>query len=478
MSASPVVSPVVSPVAAAMPLGAPAHAAAPRSPPLQPPPDSADVRVAAFAADASASALSLTGLQLRSLPPALCALPPSAAVRLTRLDLAHNALTSLPSNLPDALPNLRVLFLLGNKFAEVPECLRRCSALRMLSFKDCELEELAAERLPPSLSWLILTSNRLRCLPQDFGACTSAVVKLMLSNNMLDNAGLPADFIPPACELLRLNNNRLSAVPPAVFSAPRLAWLGLGGNPCTTPPGGRGVADLDPAARAPLSAYSLEASPTLGSGASGDVYRGTDRSTGAAVAVKVYRAAETSDGSVVDEMRASLALRGAGLIPVRAFFAEDDGRIGLVMDLVEGMREVGGSPSFDSISRDVYSGTRFNSLCDAETVMRAAATAAAAMHARQYAHGDLYGHNLLENAAAGACYLTDLGASFPYEDPRVEKIEVRAFGILVEELVHATTPADIDTVEKRRSQLLQLADCCMNLPLEKRPTFAEIVARL
>lgn len=478
MSASPVVSPVASPVAAALPAGTPAEVAAPRSLPQPPPPDSAEARVAAFAADASASVLSLGGLGLRSLPPALCALPPSAAARLTRLDLAHNALTVLPDSLPDALPNLRVLFLLGNMFAEVPECLRRCAALRMLSFKNCQLAELAADRLPPGLTWLILTSNRLHRLPPDFGARTSAVVKLMLSNNMLDSAGLPPDFIPPACELLRLNNNRLSTVPPAVFAAPNLAWLGLGGNPCTTPPGGRGVADLDPAARAPLSVYDLEATPTLGSGASGDVYRATDRSTGAAVAVKVYRAAETSDGSVVDEMRASLALRGAGLIPVRAFFAEDDGRIGLVMDLVEGMREVGGTPSFDSISRDVYSGTRFNSLCEAETVVRAAATAAAAMHARKYAHGDLYGHNLLENAAAGSCYLTDLGASFPYEDQRIEKIEVRAFGILVEELVHATAPAESSKAEERRVQLLQLADCCMNRPLEERPTFAEIFARL
>jgi Protein kinase domain len=431
-------------------------------------------RVAAFAADSREDTLSLAGLGLRALPAALLALPAGAAARLTRLDLARNVLDTLPSSFADSLPALRVLFLLSNRFRAVPPVLRRCGAMRMLSFKDNALDSVDAKFLPPALTWLILTSNRLEALPVDFGARTRRVVKLMLSNNQLTSAGLPANFVPPACELLRLNNNRLDAVPEAVFVAPALAWLGLGGNPCTG--ASQSLAELDQTARVRLEDYELENSPSLGCGASGEVWRAVERASGDEVAVKVYKTRETSDGSVVDEMRAALALRGTGLIPVRGFFGADTGRFGLVMDLVCGMREVGAPPSFDSISRDVYPDSRFEKLADAAMIVREAARVAAAVHARRYAHGDLYGHNLLEDCATGRCFLTDLGASYPYEDARIEKIEVRAFGILVAELV-AATPRGVKE-EVARAGLLQIANQCMSRALEDRPAFAELAALL
>jgi hypothetical protein len=66
------------------------------------------------------------------------------------------------ADLPDLPPSLETLFLLGNRFEEVPTSVSRLPALRMLSFKDCRLRRIGVP-LPASLKWLILT-----------GACDSA----------------------------------------------------------------------------------------------------------------------------------------------------------------------------------------------------------------------------------------------------------------------------------------------------------------
>jgi hypothetical protein len=66
------------------------------------------------------------------------------------------------ADLPDLPPSLETLFLLGNRFEEVPTSVSRLPALRMLSFKDCRLRRIGVP-LPAPLKWLILT-----------GACDSA----------------------------------------------------------------------------------------------------------------------------------------------------------------------------------------------------------------------------------------------------------------------------------------------------------------
>ena len=71
-------------------------------------------------------------LSLRKTP----SLAPDLAA-LTKLDLPGCELSSLPSSLPEALPNLSILFLSNNKFAEVPVVIGKCPKLQVRCPLEC-----------------------------------------------------------------------------------------------------------------------------------------------------------------------------------------------------------------------------------------------------------------------------------------------------------------------------------------------------
>lgn len=93
-------------------------------------------------------------------------------------------------------------------------------------------------------------------------------------------------------------------------------------------------------------------------------------------------------------------------------------------------------------------------------------------------HGDLYGHNILHDGQ-GRALLGDFGAaSFyllgaPLLATGLERLEVRAFGCLLEELL-ALCPATAAACEA----LHRLANECQRPETALRPSFAEIDARL
>jgi Leucine rich repeat/Lipopolysaccharide kinase (Kdo/WaaP) family len=436
------------------------------------------------------TAISLSGLGLRSFPDEGLEelLSSGAGKRLNRLDLANNLLTDLPDLFVEACPTLKILFCLSNDFETVPKCLSRSVSLSMLSFKTCRLHgELDAAALPPKLEWLILTGNRITSLSPGFGHRVRRVRKLMLANNLLKTLpeNLMSSGMSESLELIRLSNNRLSTIPECLFEARKLAWLGLGGNPCTAQ-SVKSLKELDSRARIDLSDYELEGTPSLGSGASGDVYLASQRDGDGEMryAVKLYKSMTTSDGSVLDEMSATLALRSVkGLIPVLGFFgARDDDQsggedVGIVMEAVMGMRALGGTPSFASVTRDVYPGDSL--LPRIQSVLRIGvqiARAARQTHKLGYAHGDLYGHNILVGPGPKHdCLLTDLGAAYPYLDSRIELVEVRAFGCLLEELV-ANTLQDPEDSELRE-EISELSQRCLG-DLTFRPRFQRLVRDL
>jgi Leucine-rich repeat (LRR) protein len=149
-----------------------------------------------------------------------------ASVR--HLDLSENALSELPANLCQSLPNLEILFLSENLFERVPD-VAACGKLRILSLKRNKIARFDEDVLPAaSLQWLMLTENRLTALPASFGRLTR-LRKLMLTGNQL--SALPAEM--RACtslELVRLAANRFASVPALVFDLPRLSWVSLSGN--------------------------------------------------------------------------------------------------------------------------------------------------------------------------------------------------------------------------------------------------------
>lgn len=391
------------------------------------------------------------------------------------LDLSGNALTALPDDLP-RLHKLRVIFCSNNPFTELPAVLGQCPQLDMVGFKSCRITAVPAAALPERLRWLILTDNAVAELPPEIGRCTR-LQKLMLAGNWL--SALPGELA--ACrnlELLRIAANRLTSLPDWLFSLPRLSWLAYAGNPFCE--------NLPAVAVDRVNWGELTLGEKLGEGASGIIHR-ADWQAGEAtqpVAVKLFKGALTSDGLPQSEMHACLAAgEHPNLIPVLGQVADHPGNVdGLVMALIDhAFRNLAGPPSLASCTRDVYAADAAFSLDAALRLAQGIAAAAAHLHAQGIAHGDLYAHNIL-HLADGTALLGDFGAASPVDRGdaaqarALERIEVRAFGCLLEELLaRCRLPVD---AEKTAKMLADLQHRCLDEIPEQRPLFVEIAAAL
>jgi serine/threonine protein kinase len=158
----------------------------------------------------------------------------------------------------------------------------------------------------------------------------------------------------------------------------------------------------------------------------------------------------------------------------------------LVMTLIDaGFGNLAGPPSLESCTRDVYdAGTRFDER-QLLTIALGIASAAGHLHRRGIMHGDLYGHNILHRSD-GAALLGDFGAaSFhapdaPHAVP-LQRLEVRAFGVLLEELVsRCDVPAAAHSAAPtmRLNALNALAMACLQDDAAARPLFGAIEQRL
>jgi len=389
------------------------------------------------------------------------------------LNLSGNALTSLPDDLP-RLHRLRVIFASDNPFTSLPAVLGQCPQLEMVGFKSCQIRHVPAAALPPRLRWLILTDNQLTQLPDALGQ-RPQLQKLMLAGNAL--ARLPDTLADSQrLELLRISANQFSTLPDWLLRLPRLAWLAIGGNPLTTEP--------TPPDATPIQWRDLQLQQVLGEGASGVIHQALHQAPGPApartVAVKLFKGAMTSDGWPHSELAACLAA-GAHphLIPVAGPLAGYH-TAGLVMErIAPRFSTLAGPPSLASCSRDVYApGTRF-SPATIQRIARGAASAVAHLHARGLLHGDLYGHNLqcdLGEGGDGHCLLGDMGAAaFLPADPALaqalQRLEVRAFGCLLEELLaHADGPVP--------AAWTALRDACLQPQVAARPPMAQVLELL
>ncbi|MGB4063042.1 MAG: leucine-rich repeat-containing protein kinase family protein [Azonexus sp.] len=395
------------------------------------------------------------------------------------LDLSGNGLSALPDDLP-RLGKLRILFCSDNRFTELPAVLGQCAELEMVGFKANRIRQASAAALPPKLRWLILTDNRIAELPPEIGRCTR-LQKLMLAGNQLRS--LPPEMANcTRLELLRIAANQLSALPDWLLSLPKLSWLAFAGNPfCLDVPAQSCVS--------PIHWDDLHVSHQLGEGASGVIHHAEWRSAGSAqpVALKLFKGAMTSDGLPLNEMNACMTA-GAhpNLIPVLGkLAAHPEAAHGLVMALIDSdFRNLAGPPSLDSCTRDVYPAEASFDLDAAIRIALGIASAAEHLHAQGITHGDLYGHNIL-HGADGLAMLGDFGAAsfMPQDDPLVAKalqrIEVRAFSCLLEELLAFSSPNTDSTVNREKVEKLKSLQAeCAQENVSARPLFAEIVSVL
>ena len=398
------------------------------------------------------------------------------------LNLSGNALSALPDDL-HRLHRLRVLFCSDNQFTELPEAVGQCRQLDMVAFKANRIRSIPAASLSPVLRWLILTDNQIEALPPTIGQCPR-MQKLMLAGNRL--RALPEELAAcRALELLRISANELDTLPEWLLSMPRLSWLAFAGNPFDETPEeaalvARPTADID------WSHLSLK--HRLGEGASGVIHQADRRLADGGirpVAVKLFKGAVTSDGWPHSEMAACLAAGShPNLIAVLGRVENHpEGTPGLVLDLVDAsFRNLAGPPSLQSCTRDVYGPDAHWSLETALRMAHGIASATAQLHSRGIVHGDLYAHNILWNGQ-GDCLLGDFGAAsfLPTDDSArsqaLQRIEARAFGCLLEELLAHCDPVD-EADEGRRKMLAELQSRCVDPDTSARPPFAEITALL
>lgn len=413
--------------------------------------------------------------ELHEFPEEIFALADSLEI----LNLSGNRLASLPADLP-RLRKLRILFCSDNPFTTLPEVLGDCPQLEMVGFKANRIRHLPAAALPPRLRWLILTDNRLERLPAELGDC-SRLQKLMLAGNQLQS--LPRHLAGLSrLELLRIAANRLETLPGWLAELPRLSWLAFAGNPFSD---ASEAEILRQHPLPPIPRSSIELGEILGQGASGIIHRADWQRPGQpaqAMAAKLFKGSVTSDGLPHSEMAACLAAgEQANLIRVAGPLAEQPGAPpGLLLELIDpAFRALAGPPSLASCTRDCYAPERRFTFDEALRIVRGVAAAVAHLHGRGILHGDLYAHNLLVNGN-GDCLLGDFGAASFFETgnalgPALQRIEARAFGCLLEELLERCQPDDQPT---RQQRLRYLQEQCMNAQMEQRPDFAALSASL
>lgn len=373
------------------------------------------------------------------------------------LDLSNNQLTSIP-NL-EKLTNLKIAFFSYNLFTQVPTAFKRCENLYMLGLKGNQIEVFDEDILPLSISWLILTDNKLISLPKSIGDLTR-LQKFPLAGNKLTS--LPQSM--QKCqnlELLRLSANNLTYIPSWLLQLPKLSWLAFAGNDFSITP----QVDLDKA-----SIDKLHIKELLGEGASGMIYKAFYSTLDKDVALKLFKGAITSDGYAVDEMNVYMSIgKHKSLINVIAKVQEDE-KLGLLIDLIPATyQNLGYPPNFQTCTRDTFP-QDYTMTC--ETIYKIAKhilSASIHLHERNIMHGDLYAHNILINAK-NHCYLGDFGASSFYEDKNYEKIEVRAYGCLLDDLLKICSNKENNSFKF----LTTIAYTCMQENVKERPFFSEI----
>ncbi|MEO0413896.1 MAG: leucine-rich repeat-containing protein kinase family protein [Verrucomicrobiota bacterium] len=372
------------------------------------------------------------------------------------LDLSNNDLSDLPDDLAK-LKNLRIAFFSNNQFETYPSVLAECPRLSMVSLKENRLVQIDEGALNPDLRWLILSNNALEYLPNDF--CQLAQLeKLALAGNRLRE--LPAGLANlTSLGLARFSANQLTELPRELLNLPNLAWLSFDGNPLVTPP-------PDDESLPQFEEADFEIEALIGEGASGLIYRARRKSDSLPVAIKFFKGEITSDGRPEDE-KANCIFAGMHSNLVK-LVGQMTHPTALVFELVtDEFSNVGNPPSIDSCTRDVFSDQQRRTPDIAKKILSQACAALSHLHRKCLAHGDFYAHNLMANAD-GETRMADFGASTSLaglsdaERQRVQQIESRALGYLIDDLVASSGLEE--------EWIMDLKERCLAPGVAQRPT--------
>jgi len=146
--------------------------------------------------------------------------------------------------------------------------------------------------------------------------------------------------------------------------------------------------------------------------------------------------------------------------------------LGLILELIpKSYTNLGLPPSLETCTRDTFEEGKSFSANSIYKIGKSIASAAGHLHKKGLMHGDLYSHNILINEE-DKIYLGDFGAASFYESSKkaYEKIEVRAFGCLLDDLLNLCEDKEGSVYQ----QLQRLAVSCMDDSPVRRPLFKEM----
>lgn len=360
---------------------------------------------------------------------------------------------------------------MNNRLKEVP-ALPPSLVVLGLKGNDIEtIEEHVFERAT-ALEQLYLTDNCLTALPSSIATCRS-LRKLQASHNRL--TAVPADLSKlPHLELLRLACNELTELPEGLLHSPALAWLSLQGNPLTD----TRLRPVKTSTRI-IDERELTIGRVLGAGASGEVYEATYRR--GRVAYKVFVDDKSPDGDWQDEIKLACMFNHDGLARVIARVRDEHKEIrGFIMEYQDGA-PLADRPTQAQLLRCTWEQGRLFDVKFVVSSLLSVSSALEHLHSRCVAHGDVYAHNVLARAD-GTSLLCDYGAAFVYDkkDVTYEKHEVRAFGLLVRDLIERVdiSFAEMNAALFCQKQLLVMAQRCLSVSVENRPRFKELTASI
>lgn len=390
------------------------------------------------------------------------------------LDLSGNNLSQLPNDFP-RLQKLKILFLSENQFTVYPEVLAKCNNLDMIGFKANRISFISEESISPNLRWLILTNNHLPQIPKSIGKC-SRLQKLMLSGNHLTS--LPEEMSNcKNLELLRISANQLEILPNWLFTLPKLSWVALAGNPCFPSFSSHNLDEID--------WKHLVIKEKLGEGASGNIYKAKNVNIQEVeVALKIFKGEITSDGLPNDEMLATISVGShSNLVKVLGKVCNHpEEKNGLVFELIpKDYKNLGNPPSFETCTRDTFADNLYFSLESILQILLGISSAVSHIHSHGIIHGDLYAHNILVNDQTFHPLFGDFGAAAMYNKNSafanlIERIEVRAFGCLMEDLLVRAQSSDLNS--EILKHLIKLKEDCMQANVRNRPDFTQITELL
>lgn len=392
------------------------------------------------------------------------------------LDLTDNDLTNLPDDFY-RFTKLKRLFLSNNKFSHVPSVLAKLPNLSMIGIRNNQIKIFEENSLPLSTRWLILTDNELETLPNFIGDL-KLLQKFMLAGNRVKS--LPESI--KNCtniELLRISANCLENFPKVVLELPKLSWLAYSGNPfCKKHP------DLKTQLRS-VDYNKLEIKELLGQGASGNIYKAIENKN--EVAIKVFKGEMTSDGLPQEEMEINILMGShKNLVDVLAKVTNHpENKDVLMLELIpSNFKNLGLPPSFETCTRDTFEKDFKLSTKSVLNILKGMCDAAFHMHERGVMHGDFYAHNIMIDDKDN-CILGDFGGAsyyeYQYEEIRqnIEKIEVRALGCLIEDLLYLSKDeGEIEEYKSARQALFALQKSCQNEIISDRLLFDEISEEL